>query len=85
MIAGRAARHLRINLEAAADERKETDIFEYLDFCLSLCDKSDTLVHICKLLASGGSSVLLVDASEKRRYPYFIGGLGEKLCITEFA
>jgi len=50
-----------------------------------LCDKSDTLMHICKLLASGGSSVLLVDASEKRRYPYFIGGLGEKLCITEFA
>ncbi|MEI0737065.1 hypothetical protein VQ056_10990 [Paenibacillus sp. JTLBN-2024] len=34
-----------------------------------LCDKSDTLVHICKLLASGGSSVLLVDASEKEDIP----------------
>jgi len=50
-----------------------------------LCDKSDTLTYICKILASEGSKVLLVDATEKRKYPYVIGGLGERLCITEIA
>lgn len=50
-----------------------------------LCDKSDMLLYICKLLAGGGGKVLLVDATEKRKYPYFVGGLDERLGITEFS
>ncbi|MWV42274.1 hypothetical protein GRF59_01405 [Paenibacillus sp. HJL G12] len=50
-----------------------------------LCDKSETLIYVCKMLASSDHSVLLVDATEKRKYPFYIGYLDEDLLLTEFA
>ncbi|MCJ8012537.1 hypothetical protein MUG84_12430 [Paenibacillus sp. KQZ6P-2] len=49
------------------------------------CDKSETLLYISKMLVSGNHSVLLIDATEKRKYPFYIGHLDEKLLLTEFA
>ncbi|WP_136605941.1 hypothetical protein [Paenibacillus dokdonensis] len=50
-----------------------------------LCDKSEILMYLCKMLVSSNYSVLLVDATEKRKYPFYIGQLDEQLSITEFA
>ncbi|MEC0371508.1 hypothetical protein [Paenibacillus chibensis] len=50
-----------------------------------ICDKSELLMYVCKMLAAGNYSVLFVDATEKRKYPSFIGRFDEPLWITEFS
>lgn len=50
-----------------------------------ICDKSELLLYVCRLLAAGDNKVLLVDATEKRKYPYYIGQLDKPLSVTEFA
>lgn len=47
-------------------------------------DKRDLLLYICKVMASSGRRVLLVDATEAGKYRYCIGGITESLDITEF-
>ncbi|BFH62179.1 hypothetical protein [Paenibacillus azoreducens] len=58
-----------------------------MNLCIfaGICDKSEMLMYVCKLLASAEHSVLLVDATEKRKYPYYIGRLDEQLQITDFS
>lgn len=42
-------------------------------------------MYTCSMLVSAKHSVLLVDATDKRKYPYYIGRLDEPLLITEFS
>ncbi|MGF7047503.1 hypothetical protein J2T13_002008 [Paenibacillus sp. DS2015] len=49
-----------------------------------LCEKSDLLLYLCKLLASVDKRVLLVDATQSHKYPLYIGLLDKPLEITEF-
>lgn len=50
-----------------------------------ICDKSELLLYVCKLMSSAGQKVLLVDATEKRKYPLYIGQLDKPLSVTEFS
>ncbi|OZB95088.1 hypothetical protein [Paenibacillus sp. XY044] len=50
-----------------------------------ICDKSELLIYVCKLLVAAGQKVLLVDATEKRKYPLYIGQLDRPLSVTEFS
>ncbi|GAA0137252.1 hypothetical protein YSY43_40930 [Paenibacillus sp. YSY-4.3] len=48
-------------------------------------DKRDLLLYICKVLASSGCRVLLIDATDRGKYRYVIGGItGGEEKITEF-
>ncbi|GAB6990071.1 hypothetical protein [Paenibacillus pini] len=50
-----------------------------------VCDKSELLLYICKLLASGGNRILLVDATKARKYSCMIGQFDKSLSLTEFS
>ncbi|MBB3127899.1 hypothetical protein FHS19_002553 [Paenibacillus rhizosphaerae] len=50
-----------------------------------ICDKSELLLYVCMLLRAAGQKVLLVDATEKRKYPLYIGQLDKPLSVTEFS
>ncbi|GGA24990.1 hypothetical protein [Paenibacillus physcomitrellae] len=47
-------------------------------------DKHDLLLYICRLLASAGAKVLLVDGTERQIYRYSIGQADQSLPITEY-
>jgi len=49
-----------------------------------MCDKSDILLYLCKLLSSANQKVLLVDGTDTHKYPRYIGQLDRPLAITEF-
>lgn len=50
-----------------------------------MCDKSELLFYLCKMLSSSSARVLLIDATDRRKYPYYIGHLDQQLLITEFS
>lgn len=50
-----------------------------------ICDKSDMLLYLCKILAQDGKRILLVDAASERKYAHCIGRLDPCLDITEFS
>lgn len=50
-----------------------------------ICDKSELLLYVCMLLRAAGQKVLLVDATEKHKYPLYIGQLDKPLSVTEFS
>lgn len=50
-----------------------------------ICDKSDLLLYMCKILAHGDKRVLLVDAALDAKYRYCIGNQQPQLPVTEFA
>lgn len=47
-------------------------------------DKRDLLLYICKVLASSGQKVLLIDATNKGKYRYVIGGIVEENELSQF-
>ncbi|WP_151208738.1 hypothetical protein [Paenibacillus yonginensis] len=47
-------------------------------------DKHDLLLYVCRLLASAGTKVLLVDGTERQVYRYSIGQAEPSLPITEY-
>ncbi|AZK47382.1 hypothetical protein [Paenibacillus lentus] len=47
-------------------------------------DKRDLLLYICKVLASSGRKVLLIDATDKGKYRYVIGGIVKESEMSEF-
>ncbi|WP_110932706.1 hypothetical protein [Paenibacillus bouchesdurhonensis] len=47
-------------------------------------DKRDLLLYISKVLASSGHRVLLIDATDKGKYRYVIGGIVEEEELIEF-
>ncbi|MUG47543.1 hypothetical protein [Paenibacillus woosongensis] len=47
-------------------------------------DKRDLLLYICKVLASSGHRVLLIDATDRGKYRYVIGGISGGKEIIEF-
>lgn len=47
-------------------------------------DKRDLLLYICKVLATSGHRVLLIDATDRGKYRYVIGGISGGKEITEF-
>jgi hypothetical protein len=49
-----------------------------------ICEKSDLLLYLCKLLSSLDKRVLLVDATQTHKYPLYIGLLDRPLEVTEF-
>lgn len=50
-----------------------------------ICDKSDLLMYLCKILTHAGNRVLLIDAALARKYTHCIGRLDPLMSITEFA
>lgn len=50
-----------------------------------ICDKSDLLLYMCKILTHGDKRVLLVDAALDAKYRYCIGYQHPQLPVTEFA
>lgn len=50
-----------------------------------VCDKSDLLLYLCKILAQDGKRVLLVDGARGRRYAHCRGRMEPDKEITEFA
>lgn len=48
------------------------------------CDKRELIMYLGKLLTNNGHRVLLVDASEQRKYKYSIGSHQDNMPITEF-
>ncbi|GAB6930168.1 hypothetical protein JCM10914A_41510 [Paenibacillus sp. JCM 10914] len=50
-----------------------------------VCDKSDLLLYMCKILAQGDHRVLLVDGALDAKYKHCIGALHPQLPIVEFA
>ncbi|KKO55517.1 hypothetical protein [Paenibacillus sp. DMB20] len=50
-----------------------------------ICDKSDMLLYLCKILAQDGKRILLADAARERKYAHCIGRLDPCLDITEFS
>ncbi|ANA82203.1 hypothetical protein C7121_24540 [Paenibacillus glucanolyticus] len=50
-----------------------------------ICDKSDLLLYMCKILAFGDNRVLLVDGALDAKYKHCIGVMHPKLPIIEFA
>lgn len=50
-----------------------------------LCDKSDLLMYLCKIMAQHGKRVLLLDGAGGRRYAHCFGGMEPCMEITEFA
>lgn len=51
---------------------------------VGISDKRDLLQYLCKVLASSQQQVLLMDATEGKRYSYSIGSLDPSLRITQF-
>ncbi|MFD3257475.1 hypothetical protein ACE3MQ_02560 [Paenibacillus lentus] len=47
-------------------------------------DKRDLLLYICKVLASSGRRVLLIDATDRGKYRHVIGGIVDEHEISEF-
>lgn len=50
-----------------------------------ICDKSDLLMYLCKILTHAGKRVLLIDAAQNGKYTHCIGRLDPHMSITEFA
>lgn len=50
-----------------------------------ICDKSDLLMYLCKILTNSGKRVLLIDAAYEGKYTHCIGRLDPCMSITEFA
>lgn len=48
------------------------------------CDKRDLLLYACKMMALGGSKVLLVDWTDGQMYRYLIKTGIEELSVTEY-
>ncbi|CAI6054801.1 hypothetical protein PAECIP112173_01538 [Paenibacillus sp. JJ-100] len=49
-----------------------------------LCEKNDLMLYLCKILASTGKRVLLVDGTLQQKYGYSIGDHQLSLRIAEF-
>ncbi|PAD79353.1 hypothetical protein [Paenibacillus campinasensis] len=49
-----------------------------------MCDKSDLLMYLCKILANGGSKVLLADAAHHAKYTHYISRVDASLNLAEF-
>lgn len=49
-----------------------------------ICDKSDLLMYLCKILANGGSKVLLADAAHNAKYNHFTRRVHASLALVEF-
>ncbi|MEK4072427.1 hypothetical protein MHI01_00895 [Paenibacillus sp. FSL M7-0656] len=49
-----------------------------------LCEKNDLMLYLCKILASTGNKVLLVDGTLQQKYGYGVGDSQQSLRITEF-
>ncbi|QLG39988.1 MULTISPECIES: hypothetical protein [unclassified Paenibacillus] len=49
-----------------------------------LCEKNDLMLYLCKILASSGKRVLLVDGTLQQKYGYGVGESQQSLRITEF-
>ncbi|WP_054955808.1 ParA family protein [Paenibacillus dakarensis] len=50
-----------------------------------ICDKSDLLMYLCKILIQSGKRVLLIDAAHAGKYTHCIRRLDDSMLITEFA
>lgn len=50
-----------------------------------ICDKSDLLMYLCKILAYSGNRVLLMDAAQEGKYAHCIGRLDPSMSVTEFS
>lgn len=50
-----------------------------------ICDKSDLLLYLCKILAQDGKRVLLVDGAQGRRYAHCTGRMEPDMEISEFS
>lgn len=50
-----------------------------------ICDKSDMLLYMCKILANGDSRVLLVDGAIDAKYRHCISVMHPQLPVMEFA
>lgn len=50
-----------------------------------ICDKSDLLMYLCKILTHSGKRVLLIDAAEAGKYTHCTGRLDSRMSVTEFA
>lgn len=50
-----------------------------------ICDKSDMLLYMCKILANGDSRVLLVDGAIDAKYQHCISVMHPRLPVMEFA
>ncbi|WP_106767763.1 hypothetical protein [Paenibacillus faecalis] len=50
-----------------------------------ICDKSDLLMYLCKILAHSGNRVLLLDAAQEGKYAHCIGRLDPSMSVTEFS
>lgn len=50
-----------------------------------ICDKSDMLLYMCKILASGDKRVLLVDGAIDAKYEHCISVMHPQLPVKEFA
>ncbi|MFK0524536.1 hypothetical protein ACINKY_20265 [Paenibacillus illinoisensis] len=49
-----------------------------------LCEKNDLMLYLCKILATSGKRVLLVDGTLQQKYGYGVGEGQHSLGITEF-
>ncbi|WP_434750756.1 hypothetical protein [Paenibacillus amylolyticus] len=49
-----------------------------------LCEKNDLMLYLCKILASTGKRVLLVDGTLQQKYGYCVGDHQQSLRIVEF-
>ncbi|CAM2783559.1 hypothetical protein PASE110613_00655 [Paenibacillus sediminis] len=50
-----------------------------------ICDKSDFILYVSKILASAGHKVLVVDATARQKYIYSIGSVDSYMSITQFS
>lgn len=50
-----------------------------------ICDKSDLLMYLSKILTNAGKRVLLIDAAYEGKYTHCIGKLNPNMSVTEFA
>ncbi|MGM1044682.1 MAG: hypothetical protein ACQEXX_00905 [Bacillota bacterium] len=50
-----------------------------------ICDKSDLLMYLCKILVHSGNRVLLMDAAQEGKYTHCIGRLDPRMSVTEFS
>lgn len=49
-----------------------------------LCEKTDLMLYLCKILAASGKRVLLVDGTLQQKYTYSVDEGNHSLRITEF-
>ncbi|WP_342551448.1 hypothetical protein [Paenibacillus sp. FSL R7-0652] len=49
-----------------------------------LCEKNDLMLYLCKILASTGKRVLLVDGTLQQKYGYSVGDHQQSLRVVEF-